>query len=209
MKDKNQNGNEPWNQTFNDAKDDEGNLSRTKLRKQNKSNSLISIILISAIILIAAIALLFGVMKSTGDGSGGDNASDTATKVQSVSTSKDAKSTDKHKDSAKAKHKTDSQSNKADKADKSSSEAASKQAASSAAESKAASAKSESKAKESSSSSKSDSSSSNGGDYVTVEAGQGIFRVAKNAGISEQELMQLNGLTSASQIHPGQRLRVK
>ncbi|MHA8263013.1 LysM peptidoglycan-binding domain-containing protein [Lactobacillaceae bacterium Melli_B3] len=206
MKDKNQNGNEPWNQTFNDAKDDEGNLSRTKLRKQNKSNSLISIILISAIILIAAIALLFGVMKSTGDGSGGDNASDTATKVQSVSTSKDAKSTDKHKDSAKAKHKTDSQSNKADK---SSSEAASKQAASSAAESKAASAKSESKAKESSSSSKSDSSSSNGGDYVTVEAGQGIFRVAKNAGISEQELMQLNGLTSASQIHPGQRLRVK
>ncbi|MHA8137924.1 LysM peptidoglycan-binding domain-containing protein [Lactobacillaceae bacterium Scapto_B20] len=198
MKDKNQNGNEPWNQTFNDAKDDDGNLSRTKLRKQNKSNSLISIILISAIILIAAIALLFGVMKSTGDGSSGDNASDTGTKVQSVSTSKDTKATNKNK-SDKDKQKT-------------SSRATSKQKASSVAESKQASAKSESKASESShssSSSSSSSSTSTSGDYVTVEAGQGIFRVAKNAGISEQELMQLNGLTSDSQLHPGQRLRVK
>ncbi|MBW1605547.1 SAG1386/EF1546 family surface-associated protein [Lactobacillus sp. Sy-1] len=187
MKDKNENDKEPWNQTFDDVTDDEGNLSRTKLRKQNKSNSLISIILISAIILIAAIALLFGVMKSTSGTGNGDSSSVASTKVQSISTSKEKSA---KKDSTSKKH-------------------------SSAASSKSASAKSSSEsssmAKKSSESSKKESSSasSESGDYVTVQAGQGLYRVATNAGISEQQLLQLNGLTSASQIHPGQKLRVK
>ena len=45
--------------------------------------------------------------------------------------------------------------------------------------------------------------------YATVQSGQGLYRVAVNNGISLQELLQLNGLNSASDIAPGQRLRVK
>ncbi|WP_054656869.1 LysM peptidoglycan-binding domain-containing protein [Apilactobacillus ozensis] len=50
---------------------------------------------------------------------------------------------------------------------------------------------------------------SNGEKYATVLPGQGVYRVATNAGISESELLRLNNLTSESQIHPGQKLRVR
>ncbi|GAF35397.1 LysM peptidoglycan-binding domain-containing protein [Lentilactobacillus farraginis] len=52
-------------------------------------------------------------------------------------------------------------------------------------------------------------SSSGGHRYATVQAGQGIYRVAVNNGLTMAQLMEMNGLSSDSQIHPGQKLRVK
>ncbi|WP_239822811.1 LysM peptidoglycan-binding domain-containing protein [Lentilactobacillus parabuchneri] len=52
-------------------------------------------------------------------------------------------------------------------------------------------------------------SSTSGHKYVTVKAGQGMFRVAYNNGLTTAQLMQMNGLTSSSQLYPGQRLRVR
>ncbi|KRM98909.1 LysM domain-containing protein [Loigolactobacillus rennini DSM 20253] len=75
------------------------------------------------------------------------------------------------------------------------------------AESDTASSASESTA-ESSSEASSESASSDA-TYVTVKAGQGIYRVAANNGLTVQELRQLNGLSSNSTLAPGQRLRVK
>ncbi|MCT0223112.1 LysM domain-containing protein, partial [Lactiplantibacillus plantarum] len=53
------------------------------------------------------------------------------------------------------------------------------------------------------------SESSSGTKYVTVEAGQGVYRVATNAGISVDKLLELNGLSSDATISAGQRLRVR
>jgi LysM repeat protein len=52
-------------------------------------------------------------------------------------------------------------------------------------------------------------SSATGASYARVEAGQGLYRVAVNNGISVQKLMELNGLSSSSDIEPGQQLRVR
>ncbi|WP_239823073.1 LysM peptidoglycan-binding domain-containing protein [Lentilactobacillus parabuchneri] len=52
-------------------------------------------------------------------------------------------------------------------------------------------------------------SSTSGHKYVTVKAGQGMFRVAYNNGLTTAQLMQMNGLTSSSQLYPGQQLRVR
>ncbi|MBF5067211.1 LysM peptidoglycan-binding domain-containing protein, partial [Salmonella enterica subsp. enterica serovar Istanbul] len=57
--------------------------------------------------------------------------------------------------------------------------------------------------------SSSSSESSSGTKYVTVEAGQGVYRVATNAGISVDKLLELNGLSSDATISAGQRLRVR
>lgn len=48
-----------------------------------------------------------------------------------------------------------------------------------------------------------------GSNYATVQAGQGLYRVAVNNGITVQQLMQMNGLSSSSNLQPGQQLRVR
>ncbi|WP_054656871.1 hypothetical protein [Apilactobacillus ozensis] len=61
MNDKNK---EPWNETFEDYRDKDGNLSRSKMRKQNHSNKVTTIILVTIIAMIALFALAFGMLKS-------------------------------------------------------------------------------------------------------------------------------------------------
>lgn len=48
-----------------------------------------------------------------------------------------------------------------------------------------------------------------GSNYATVQRGQGLYRVAVNNGITVQQLMQMNGLSSSSNLQPGQQLRVR
>ncbi|KRL92990.1 LysM peptidoglycan-binding domain-containing protein [Limosilactobacillus equigenerosi] len=48
-----------------------------------------------------------------------------------------------------------------------------------------------------------------GSNYATVQRGQGLYRVAVNNGITVQQLMQLNGLSSSANLQPGQQLRVR
>lgn len=45
--------------------------------------------------------------------------------------------------------------------------------------------------------------------YTTVEQGQGIYRVAVNNGLTVDELARMNNISPNTQLHPGQRLRVK
>ena len=46
--------------------------------------------------------------------------------------------------------------------------------------------------------------------YISVPAGQGLYRVAVNNGLTLDQLLQLNpGLTANSSISPGQQIRVK
>ncbi|KRK69737.1 LysM peptidoglycan-binding domain-containing protein [Lentilactobacillus buchneri] len=48
-----------------------------------------------------------------------------------------------------------------------------------------------------------------GHQYATVKAGQGMFRVAYNNGLTTEQLMRMNGLNANSKLYPGQRLRVR
>ena len=46
--------------------------------------------------------------------------------------------------------------------------------------------------------------------YISVPAGQGLYRVAVNNGLTLDQLLQLNpGLSANSSISPGQQIRIK
>ena len=49
----------------------------------------------------------------------------------------------------------------------------------------------------------------NGNGYATVGAGQGIYRVAVNNGLTVQQLLQLNPGLAGTELKPGQQVRVK
>ncbi|KIO95727.1 hypothetical protein N624_1841 [Levilactobacillus brevis] len=51
----------PWDSSFADDRDDQGNLSRTKMRRQNHSNTMVTVILIAIIVVIAAASLVLRV----------------------------------------------------------------------------------------------------------------------------------------------------
>lgn len=93
------------------------------------------------------------------------------------------------------------------KAKKASSLAAAKSSSLAATSSKTSTSSADSSSKTSSSSSSQSSQTEK--KYVTVPAGEGLYRIAVNNGITQQKLMELNGLTSSSELKPGQRLRVK
>ena len=52
-------------------------------------------------------------------------------------------------------------------------------------------------------------SAASGNEFHTVQAGETMFGIAKHAGISMKELMELNGLKNFEAIKVGQKLRVK
>lgn len=45
--------------------------------------------------------------------------------------------------------------------------------------------------------------------YATVQAGQGIYRVAANNGLTVNELARMNNISPNTPLQPGQQLRVK
>lgn len=125
-------------------------------------------------------------------------------KTANTTTTQVAKSsTSKEKSDKKKSSKASSKSSESSSAKSKSSETSSSAAETSSVET------SSSSAVISSSSSVSDNNSAQGNSYATVQSGQGLYRVAVNNGISVQKLMELNGLSSGSDIKPGQQLRVK
>ncbi|WP_261622397.1 SAG1386/EF1546 family surface-associated protein [Limosilactobacillus fermentum] len=171
-----------WDKTFTDNQDidKEGHLSRMAHRKQSTHNAQITTILIVLIIILAATPVLYWVNHQQSF-----NHPQRTVKVASSSTATSKK--------------------KASSTSLSASVSKGKQASSSSSVSKAASTSSSSALASSSSA----SSSSTTAVYTTVESGQGIYRVAKDNGLTVAELASLNGITTTTAIHPGERLRVK
>ncbi len=62
---RNRHNDQLWNQTFNNVRDSQGNLSRTKLHQQSHNNNVITIILVGIIIVIAIFALIYGLANNT------------------------------------------------------------------------------------------------------------------------------------------------
>lgn len=161
----------PWEKTFSDDqdKDQEGNFSRTRRRKQNSYHTMFTTILVVAIIALASAPIIYWVNHQ----SSFNHPTDTE-QVADSSSSKKKSSANSAKTSVETSKVTSSK-------------------------------------KASATSKKESSASSSSADekYVTVEAGQGAYRVAVNNGITVDELYQLNGLSSGATLTPGQQIRVK
>ncbi|GAX02897.1 hypothetical protein IWT140_00495 [Secundilactobacillus pentosiphilus] len=203
----------PWDQSFGDDRDEQGNLSRTKRHRQSHNNRLITIILVAIIILIAVGALIYGLARQSAM-----NKPDNSMSVSSEQTS--AVSQTHRKKAAKSASKK-AASSVSDK--KSSAESSSKTSHDTAANSVDTSASQTQQPTESTAPKQSttttkpakpaashhSASAAGGAKYATVGQGQGIYRVAVNNGISVEKLKQLNGISGNQTLHPGQKIRVK
>ncbi|ORN32210.1 hypothetical protein FAM23279_02271 [Lentilactobacillus parabuchneri] len=59
---------QPWNQTFSEDRDENGHLSRVKLRKQSQNHHLITVVLAALIIIVAVVALVYGLVRQSAMG---------------------------------------------------------------------------------------------------------------------------------------------
>ncbi|GAF35396.1 peptidoglycan-binding protein [Lentilactobacillus farraginis] len=64
---------QPWNQTFSEDRDEHGNLSRVKLRRQSHNHNMITAVLVTLIIVIALVSLIYGLTKQSAAGNGTNN----------------------------------------------------------------------------------------------------------------------------------------
>lgn len=177
-----------WDKTFdnNEDLDADGHLSRTEHRKQSSMRSRITTILVVLIIILAATPVVYWVNHERSF----NHPAQTSTRVASSSSSKKkAATSSKHSSASKTKQ-ASSSSTKASSAN-------------------SVNESSVSSTSQSSSSSSASSSSSSSATYVTVESGQGIYRVATNNGLTVSELAKLNGISTSTKLYPGQKLRVK
>lgn len=165
----------PWDDTFSDDRNQDGNLSRVELRKQKGNFKLILAVLISIVALIAIFSLAFGMSKQS---SIQQSQPSTQKKVKKVTKPKQKTEKQKHDKAKKSATKDDNQQT----SDSSTSQTSSEDTK---------------------------PSSDDDAKYTTVNQSEGIYRVAKNAGISVSQLQALNGLNDNSVITPGQRLRIK
>lgn len=177
----------PWEKKFEDGKDENGLYSRRASKRKDKLNSRLPLVLllVFCFVIVATIALYFISLKTAAQPTNDDGGN------IEVVTSGSSKSSFK-KSSAKKRKKSSSTKKEAE-------------SSSSRAESSSQAESSSSVSEESSSSSQSE-----GSQYVTVAAGQGLYRIAVNNGLTVDQLVQLNpGLTPSSTVTPGQQLRVK
>lgn len=211
---------QPWNQTFSEDRDENGNLSRVKLRKESQNHHLITIILAALIIIVALVALAYGLIRQSAMGQADSSKSASSVRVVRQDNAK-KKSSSAHSD-VKKENAKQSSVNKAKTAERSKREQRRASAAESSPTTKAkastsssiTAASSESTAQKPAGTSAAKRTTAtqksvSGSRYATVEPGQGLYRVAVNHGISLAELMRLNGLSTTSSIHPGQQLRVR
>lgn len=175
-----------WDKTFedNEETDSKGNLSRVKRRKKDSQNSRITTILVVLIIILAAAPIFFWVRH--------EQSFDHPVREQRI--------TESHTKKVASKGKTHSKCHHAKTARRQSSSNSSKTV-----DHQATTASSVT----SSASSSASSMSSSDNKYATVQAGQGIYRVAANNGLTVSELARLNNISPNTALQPGQRLRVK
>lgn len=224
----------PWERQFDDDRDENGNFSRVANRKKHRGNTALYWGITAVLLLLILVPIAVTVLGRNADKGGPDYTND---KIVIDSSRKSAKKVTKQASTAKSSQvTTESNSDKAQSADTTNStapadqsQADSQEAASSAekaeadkqaqeqaaaASSKAAAdaqakAASESRAKAESEAQASSSSDAGATGTYTVKAGDNLFRIAVNHGMSLSEFLQLNGLSQGASIAPGQVLKVK
>ena len=72
---------QPWNQTFSEDRDENGNLSRVKLRKQSQNHHLITMVLAALIIIVAVVALVYGLVRQSAMGNDSKSAASSSVRV--------------------------------------------------------------------------------------------------------------------------------
>lgn len=72
---------QPWNQTFSEDRDENGNLSRVKLRKQSQNHHLITMVLAVLIIIVAVVALVYGLVRQSAMGNDSKSAASSSVRV--------------------------------------------------------------------------------------------------------------------------------
>ena len=180
-----------WDKTFEDNQDlgRDGHLSRLEHRKQSSAASRFTTILVVLIIILAATPVLYWINHEK-------SFNHPTPKLEQVS-----KSSTEHKKKVASSSSTASQkrsaATKLSRAKDSSSTRAHLAA------------NTTQSAAESSSSSSASSVNRSDASYVQVQAGQGIYRVAVNNGLTVEQLAQLNGISPTTKLYPGQQLRVK
>lgn len=180
-----------WDKTFEDNQDlgRDGHLSRLEHRKQSSAASRFTTILVVLIIILAATPVLYWINHEK-------SFNHPAPKLEQV-----AKGSTDHKKKVASSSSTASQkrsaATKLSRAKDSSSTRAHLAA------------NTTQSAVESSSSSSASSVNHSDTSYVQVQAGQGIYRVAVNNGLTVEQLAQLNGISPTTKLYPGQQLRVK
>lgn len=204
---------QPWNQTFSEDRDENGNLSRVKLRKQSQSHHLITGILAALIIIVAVVALVYGLVRQSAMGNDSKSAASSSVRVvrQDNAKKKSSSANKTQTKSAKTKPAMKSSAHKATAQPKKAAQtqpAAKSSTTSTSQRTQTSSTSQSQQSGQTATSASSQTQSSSGHKYATVKAGQGMFRVAYNNGLTTAQLMQMNGLTSSSKLYPGQRLRV-
>lgn len=202
---------QPWNQTFSEDRDENGNLSRVKLRKQSHNHHLITVILAALIILVAVVALVWGLVRQSAMSNDSKSAESSSVRVVRQDNAKKKSSSASKAKSKPAKTQSSVKRNtkKTTTEPKKAAKVQSAVKSSTASSTQSSQAGTISQSGQTANSKSGQSKSTTGHKYVTVQAGQGMFRVAYNNGLTTAQLMQMNGLTSSSQLYPGQRLRVK
>ncbi|KRL43965.1 LysM peptidoglycan-binding domain-containing protein [Lacticaseibacillus manihotivorans] len=188
----------PWNKQFEDDRDDDGNLSRVATRKKKRGGSILAIVVWVALALVIIIPVTWQALRNNS----ANSSNYPNDKITVTSTSKKAKS---HSSSQKSESSKKSSSSTSSKSSSTSSSSVS--SSSTPASSSSVSSSSSSVSSSSSSVSSSSSSSAATGTY-TVKAGDNLYRIAVNHGMTLSELLQLNGMSSGASISAGQTLKV-
>lgn len=199
---------EPWEETFKEDQPDQ--YSRTEhRRKSQRVNWTIGVLVVIVVVLsfVPIYEYLQTLNKPTNAEQTWSSASTSKTKVtdnaksESLAKKRSSKSRAKSESSVK----TAEASSKAAVAESKAAESSSKTA-----QAQAEKAASEKAAREKTAAEQSSKEPDDGNkQYATVEAGQGAYRVATNAGISQAKLQELNPGVNLANVSAGQQLRVK
>ncbi len=191
----------PWNKQFDDDRDDDGNLSRVATRKKKRGGSILAIVVWVALALVIIVPVAWQAIRSNTVKSGGDYTQD---KITVTSTRKKPKSTSSTSSSHSSSQKQSSKSSRTSSSSQSSSSTVSSRTSSQS----SVSSQTQSSSVSSSVSSSSASTASATSTY-TVKAGDNLYRIAVNHGMTLSELLAANGLSSGANISSGQVLKVK
>lgn len=217
------NEDKPWENSFENNRDEQGNYSRTAARKKVQGRTVLttSLIAIFVVIILGTIALYF-ITQSTST-----KQVESSSKIEVISSSSASKSASHH--ASIKEHEASSSTKSVKVSSKAQALGSSQKAEIAKAQSEAVQAESSTKKLEhelehqakkeralkhehptaSESRAATSSSMKAPGQYITIRNGQGIFGIARDNGLTVNKLLQLNpGLTVRSTILPGQKLRV-
>ncbi|WP_413627343.1 LysM domain-containing protein [Fructilactobacillus vespulae] len=216
------NNKKPWEKSFdsdqkvNVSENDDANptLSRMQIRKQKGNFKLILAILISIVALIAIFSLAFGISNQN---SIKDTTKTTTTKSKNSTNEKKNNNKQEQKKDNTADDKTkegnkDSQADNNGQTQTNNSQTDNNQTVSTPATSNVSTSTgttTQTANTQSNANSQTNATQTTTPQYVTVNSNEGFYKIASNAGITIQQLQNLNGLNANSVINPGQRLRVK